>query len=86
MVKGLLWGQCRPLSTVWQLHCVCVCTCVLVSTLMNSCHHEQPQRRRKCTPVCQHTADALGGAQLALGVNLRQLYLWKSILRPRIQG
>lgn len=41
MVKGLLWGQCRPLST-HSGYTVCVLASI---TLMNSCHHEQPQRR-----------------------------------------
>lgn len=38
MVKGLPWGQCRPLSTR-SSYTGCECA------LMNSCHHEQPQRR-----------------------------------------
>ena len=85
VVKGLLWGQCRPLSTHSSYTvCVCVHVCACQHT------HELPSSRTasetKCAPVCQRTADALGGGQLALGVNLRQLDLWKGILRPRDTG
>lgn len=40
-MKGLLRGQCRPLSTHSD-YTVCVLASI---TLMNSCHHEQPRRQ-----------------------------------------